>query len=506
MPKRDTVFVCQECGYESPKWMGQCVCGAWNSFVEERVAPPGPPKGIGAAAEAGFMSGLASGLTSASGKAAAKRPGSGGAGFDRARGRAIALRDVNSASVGGRAATGISELDRVLGGGLVAGSLTLISGEPGIGKSTLILQAAARLAATKGAALYVSGEESEEQIRLRADRVTSMPPAPNTSNINAPVLFDSPSEREADSGGANLTPASGTHTGEASGASSSGGAIPENLYILSETNLGNIALTIGELKPVFLIIDSIQTMYTDYVESAAGSVSQIRACTNELMRLAKTTDIPVFIVAHVTKTGDLAGPKVIEHLVDCVLNFTGDRTQDIRILRAQKNRFGTTSEIGAFEMREEGLVEIQNLSGVLLEGMDGAAEGAVATAVYEGTRPLLLEIQALTAACGVGFPRRTAIGVELARLNMMIAVLERKAGIDLSSVDVYVNVVGGIKPDGTSIDLAVALAICSSAKGTPVPPRICALGEIGLTGELRSVRGADKMAAEAARLGFTKVI
>jgi DNA repair protein RadA/Sms len=247
-------------------------------------------------------------------------------------------------------------------------------------------------------------------------------------------------------------------------------------------------------------------MYTDYVESSAGSVSQIRACANELMRLAKTTDIPVFIVAHVTKTGDLAGPKVIEHLVDCVLNFTGDRTQDIRILRAQKNRFGTTSEIGAFEMREEGLVEIQNLSGVLLEGMDGAVEGAVATAVYEGTRPLLLEIQALTAACGPGFPRRTAIGVELARLNMIIAVLERKAGIDLSSMDVYVNVVGGIKPDGTSIDLAVALAICSSAKGIPVPPRICALGEIGLTGELRSVRGADKMAAEAARLGFTKVI
>jgi DNA repair protein RadA/Sms len=360
----------------------------------------------------------------------------------------------------------------------------------------LILQAAVRLAASKGAALYVSGEESEEQIRLRADRVTRL----SHSSGGSPV--GSSEGSSAGSSGAS----SGGSSGGSSGAASSAGAIPENLYILSETNLGNIALTISELNPVFLIIDSVQTMYTDYVESAAGSVSQIRACTNELMRLAKTTDIPVFIVAHVTKTGDLAGPKVIEHLVDCVLNFTGDRTQDIRILRAQKNRFGTTSEIGAFEMREEGLVEIQNLSGVLLEGMDGAAEGAVATAVYEGTRPLLLEIQALTAACGPGFPRRTARGVELARLNMIIAVLERKAGIDLSSMDVYVNVVGGIRPDGTSIDLAVALAICSSAKGIPVPPRICALGEIGLTGELRSVRGADKMAAEAARLGFTKVI
>jgi DNA repair protein RadA/Sms len=416
------------------------------------------------------------------GEAPARRVAPGGTGTGRARGRAIALRNVDSASVGGRAATNISELDRVLGGGLVAGSLTLISGEPGIGKSTLILQAAVRLAASKGVVLYVSGEESEEQIRLRADRVTGPPLVSADDRLVTGVLADS------------------------SVAPSPAGSIPENLYILSETNIGNIALTINELHPVFIIIDSIQTMYTDYVESAAGSVSQIRACTNELMRVAKTTNIPVFIVAHVTKTGDLAGPKVIEHLVDCVLNFTGDRTQDIRILRAQKNRFGTTSEIGAFEMKEEGLVEIRNLSGVLLEGMDGAAEGSVATAVYEGTRPLLLEIQALTAACGPGFPRRTAIGVELARLNMIIAVLERKAGIDLSSTDVYVNVVGGIRPDGTSIDLAVALAICSSAKGIPVPPRTCALGEIGLTGELRSVRGADKMAAEAARLGFTKVI
>jgi DNA repair protein RadA/Sms len=380
---------------------------------------------------------------------------------------------VDSAASGGRAATGISELDRVLGGGLVEGSLTLIAGEPGIGKSTLILQAAVRLASVRGAVLYVSGEESEEQIRLRADRVTA-----STDDATS----SSPQSRNAS------------------------GGIPESLYILSETNIENILDAVGEIRPVFLIVDSVQTMYTDYIESAAGSVSQIRACTNELVRIAKTTNIPAFIVAHVTKTGELAGPKAIEHLVDCVLQFTGDRTQDIRVLRAQKNRFGTTSEIGAFEMREEGLVEIRDLSGTLLEDMDEAAEGAVATAVYEGTRPLLLEIQALTAAGGPGFPRRTALGVGLARLNMIIAVLERKIGLDLSSKDVYVNVVGGVKPDGTSIDLAVALAIYSSERGVPVPPRTCAVGEIGLTGELRSVRGADKMAAEAARLGFTRVV
>jgi DNA repair protein RadA/Sms len=356
----------------------------------------------------------------------------------------------------GRLATGISELDRVLGGGLVAGSLTLIAGEPGIGKSTLILQVAARIAASKGKTLYVSGEESGEQIRIRADRLTDN--------------------------------------------------IPERLYLLPETNIENILEEIRKTEPVFLIVDSIQTMYSEHIESAAGSVSQIRACTNELMRFAKTDNCPVFIVAHVTKTGELAGPKIIEHLVDCVLQFTGDRTQDIRVLRAQKNRFGTTSEIGAFEMREEGLAEIQNLSGALLEDMNEAAEGAIAAAVYEGTRPLLLEIQALTAAGGPGFPRRTAIGVDHARLNMIIAVLERKARLDLSSKDVYANVIGGIKPEGTSIDLAVALAVYSSAKGVPVPPRTCAIGEIGLTGELRSVRGAERMAAEALRLGFRLLI
>jgi DNA repair protein RadA/Sms len=465
MPKNATVFVCRECGYESPKWQGQCICGAWNSFVEERVVP--------AKARAG-RAGAAAGSLRGAGASA------GGAGGARGRATAVPLDSVDTASGGGRRATGIGELDRVLGGGLVAGSLTLIAGEPGIGKSTLILQAAARLARA-GNVLYVSGEESGEQIRMRADRVAeSREPAPSADG----------------------TPSSGPAHAQDQPAA----GIPETLYILAETNIENILDTAAELRPVFIIIDSIQTMYTDLLESAAGSVSQIRACTNEIMRYAKTSDTPVFIVAHVTKTGELAGPKVIEHLVDCVLQFAGDRTQDIRILRAQKNRYGTTSEIGAFEMAEEGLLEIRNLSGTFLEDADGAAEGAVCTAVYEGTRPLLLEIQALTAAGGPGFPRRTALGVELARLNMIIAVLERKAGLDLSSQDVYVNVVGGMRPEGTSVDLAVALAIYSSARGVPALQGTCAIGEIGLTGELRSVRGADRMAAEAARLGFTRVI
>jgi DNA repair protein RadA/Sms len=247
-------------------------------------------------------------------------------------------------------------------------------------------------------------------------------------------------------------------------------------------------------------------MYSGDLESAPGSVSQVRACGNELMKIGKGKDIPVFIVAHVTKSGDLAGPKIIEHLVDCVLNFTGERDQELRILRSYKNRFGTTSEIGAFEMTEEGLTEIQNLSKTFLEGMEDDAEGAVATAVYEGTRPLLLEVQALTSPTNIGFARRSAIGVELSRLNMILAVLERKAGLSLINQDVYINVVGGLKPEGTSIDLAVALAIYSACKGLKGSSKVLAIGEVGLTGDLRSIRSADKIVREAARLGFRKVI
>ncbi|MDR3242413.1 MAG: DNA repair protein RadA [Clostridiales Family XIII bacterium] len=431
MSKKETVFVCQECGYESPKWAGQCICGAWNSFVEERISPAGAT-------------------------GANRQPGIGGhsAGSERQAG-AVSLFEVKSGEYE-RMDTGISELNRVLGGGLVKGSLTLVAGEPGIGKSTVILEAAAHIAEKYGPVLYVSGEESEEQIRMRADRV-----CPN---------------------------------------------LPRRLYLLAETNMERIFDVISRTKPSFLIVDSIQTMYSGYLESAPGSVSQVRTCTGELMRFGKNDGIPVFIVAHVTKSGDLAGPKIVEHLVDCVLLFTGERDQDLRILRSNKNRFGTTSEIGAFEMGESGLIPIENLSKSFLDGMDADAEGAVATAIYEGTRPLLLELQALTAPANVGFARRSALGVEAPRLNMILAVLERRAGISLTNQDVYVNVVGGVKPEGTSLDLAVALAIYSSFRGIPAGAKTLAIGEISLTGDLRSVRHADKIVNEAARLGFSRVI
>lgn len=422
--KAKTVFVCQECGYESPKWLGQCICGQWNTMIEERV--------VESRENDKRNRNVAGGRIKAS--------------------RLSEIRSGNETRID----TGIGELNRVLGGGLVKGSLTLISGEPGIGKSTIIIQAAAKIAVDYGKVLYVTGEESAEQIKMRADRVCR-------GELN-------------------------------------------NLFLLAETNMENIVHVQEKLEPAFLIIDSIQTMYTDELESAPGSVSQVRACGNELMKIGKGKNIPVFIVAHVTKNGDLAGPKIIEHLVDCVLNFTGERDQELRILRAYKNRFGTTSEIGAFEMSEEGLTEIQNLSKTFLEGMEDGAEGAMATAIYEGTRPLLLEVQALTSPTNIGFARRTAIGVALPRLNMILAVMERKAGLSLINQDVYVNVVGGLKPEGTSIDLAVALAIYSTCKGLKSSGKVLAIGEIGLTGDLRSIQNADKIVREAARLGFTKAI
>ena len=424
--KSKTVYVCQECGYESPKWQGQCICGAWNSMVEEKVLPVSDSEDR-------------------------RRRSAGGAG----KSRPTQLTQVESGNYT-RMDTGIGELNRVLGGGMVKGSLTLISGEPGIGKSTIIIQAAANIAQQYGKVLYVSGEESEDQIKMRADRVCA--------------------------------------------------GLTDNLFLLSETNMENIVIAAEEMKPEFVIIDSIQTMYTGQLDSAPGSVSQVRACGNELMRLGKIRNIPVFIVAHVTKSGELAGPKIVEHLVDCVLHFTGERNQELRILRAFKNRFGTTSEIGAFEMAEEGLIEIKNLSKSFLEGMEDGAEGSMAAAVYEGTRPLLLEVQALTAPANIGFARRTAIGVELSRLNMIVAVLERKAGLNLVNQDIYVNVVGGLKPEGTSIDLAVALAIYSTCKGKPCSGRTIAIGEIGLTGDLRTVQNSEKIVREAGRMGFKRII
>ncbi len=428
--KAKTVFVCQECGYESPKWQGQCVCGAWNSMVEEKVLP-------------------------ASGSDTRRRGGLTVDSSGKTKNRPSRLTEVKSGSYT-RMDTGIGELNRVLGGGMVKGSLTLISGEPGIGKSTIIIQAASHIARKYGKVLYVSGEESEDQIKMRADRVC----------------------RE----------------------------VPDNLFILSETNMENVAAIAEDLNPTFVIIDSIQTMYMEALDSAPGSVSQVRTCGNELMRVGKTYNIPIFIVAHVTKSGELAGPKIVEHLVDCVLHFTGERNQELRILRAFKNRFGTTSEIGAFEMAEEGLIEIENLSKSFLEGMEDGAEGSMAGAVYEGTRPLLLEVQALAAPTNVGFARRSAIGVDLSRLNMILAVLERKAGLSLINQDIYVNIVGGLRPEGTSVDLAVALAIYSTCKGIPCSGKTIAIGEIGLTGDLRSVQNSEKIVREAARMGFERIL
>ncbi len=425
--KNKTVFICQECGTEHLQWMGKCTaCGTWGSLVEEIVVPEKSDD-------------VRSRSSSAKQGSKGPRPL-----------RALGARQL------ARIDTGIGELNRVLGGGLVPGSLTLISGEPGIGKSTLIVQVAARLADRIGAVLYVSGEESEEQIKLRSDRVC--------------------------------------------------GETGENLYVVSETNMENVLSMVEKLKPKFIIIDSIQTMYTDILDSAPGSVSQVRACGNALMKLAKTEDIPIFIVAHVTKSGDLAGPKIVEHLVDTVLQFNGERDHEIRILRALKNRFGTTSEIGAFVMQENGMIEIKDLSATFIESRDITLAGSVISAIYEGSRPVFFEVQALTSNTNVGFARRTAIGIDNQRLNMIIAVMEKKLGIRLSDKDVYVNIVGGMKPDSTSTDLAVALAIYSALFDKTSKQPSVAIGEVGLTGELRSVGNVDKIISEAERLGYKKLV
>ena len=422
--KAKTVFMCTECGNEYTAWQGQCsYCGAWNTIVEHKVAP------IEEAAADNR-----------------RRIGT--------EGGPIKLGEVGTHDYT-RISTGISELDRVLGGGIVPGSLTLISGEPGIGKSTIIAQTAGRIAEKYGSVLYVSGEESEEQVKLRADRVL--------------------------------------------------GDIPGSLFIYPETNIENILAACDEIKPCFLIIDSIQTMYSATADSVAGSITQIRECSNLLIRYAKNHNVPVFIVAHVTKSGELAGPKTIEHMVDTVLSFTGERDRDLRILRSFKNRFGNTDEIGAFRMGEGGMIEVPDLSGSLIES-DESEEGSVISAVYEGSRPVFFEIQALVSRANVGFARRTAIGISQNRLSMILAVLEKKAGLSLLDYDVYVNVVGGMSTGSTATDLAVALAIYSSFRSRASSRRLVAAGEVGLTGNLRSIPNADKIIQEAVRLGYDAVI
>ena len=421
--KAKSVYMCAECGNEFPSWQGQCsYCGAWNSIVEQKVKPDADSD-------------------------ARRRTTS--------KATPSKLKSVGTGNYT-RITSGISELDRVLGGGIVLGSMILISGEPGIGKSTLIIQSANSIALNNGTVLYVSGEESEEQVKLRADRVCE-----------------------------NLS---------------------DNLLIFPETNIESVLAVCEQTKPKFLVIDSIQTMYSEELDNTAGSITQIRACSNLLMKYAKTNNVPIFIVAHVNKSGDLAGPKTIEHMVDCVLNFVGERDRDLRILRSVKNRFGTTEEIGAFSMGQSGMTEVRDLSGTLLENSDIREEGSVASALYEGSRPVFFEIQALVTPANVGFARRSAIGIDNNRLNMILAVLEKKVGISLLNHDVYVNVVGGLKPDGPGADLAVALAIYSSFRERTSPHRVVALGEVGLTGNLRAVRNADRIVSEAARLGYETII
>ena len=423
--KAKTVFMCSECGNEYPSWQGQCsYCGAWNTIIEHKIKDLEEPA-----------------------LDTRRRTGTGG-------GRPVKLGSVGTADYA-RMDTGIGELNRVLGGGVVLGSLVLISGEPGIGKSTIIAQTANNIANIYGPVLYVSGEESEEQVKLRADRIC--------------------------------------------------GSISDNFLIYPETNIENILTECENAKPCFLIIDSIQTMYSSEVDSVAGSLTQIRACSGQLIKFAKENNVPVFIVAHVTKSGELAGPKTIEHMVDCVLSFAGERDRDLRILRSFKNRFGTTDEIGAFKMGADGMIEVPDLSGSLIENNE-SEEGSVVSAVYEGSRPVFFEIQALVTRANVGFARRTAIGINQNRLSLILAVLEKKAGISLLDYDVYVNVVGGMNTGSTSTDLAVALAIYSSFKSKASSKRLVTVGEVGLTGHLRSVANADKIIQEAIRLGYEAVI
>jgi DNA repair protein RadA/Sms len=383
-----------------------------------------------------------------------ERRGQGGARKARAGARAVSLNDVGSAEHD-RIGVPLQELNRVLGGGLVPGSLVLIGGDPGIGKSTLVLQTAAELASRSGGVLYVSAEESAQQIKLRADRL-------------------------------------GVHA--------------DRLLVLSETNLEEILGAADEHEPGLLIVDSIQTVYVDEISSAAGSVSQVRECTARLMQWAKPKNVPVLIVGHVTKEGTIAGPRVLEHMVDAVLYLEGDRYHQFRILRAVKNRFGSTDEVGVFEMADTGLREVTNPSEAFLEERAGNASGSTVAVTMEGTRPILVEVQALTTATSFGLPRRSTNGLDTSRLQLLVAVLQKRVGLSLGGQDIFANVVGGLRIAEPAADLAVALAVASSFRECQIDRRTVAIGEIGLSGELRSINQLDRRLNEARRLGFTRAI
>ena len=422
--KKNTVFFCQECGYESTKWMGQCPgCKAWNSFVEEAV-------GNSIAVSGGKKLTLGEG----------KEP--------------TALSKV-SLSKEDRIIIGIEELDRVLGGGIVPGSLTLVGGDPGIGKSTLLLQVCQRLTSQSRNVLYISGEESLKQIKIRAMRI---------------------------------------------------GEFTDSLLLLCETNLGLIEETIRKVKPEVVIIDSIQTMYNENVSAAPGSVSQVRESTGVFLQIAKGLGVSIFIVGHVTKEGTVAGPRVLEHMVDTVLYFEGDRHASYRILRGVKNRFGSTNEIGVFEMRQEGLVEVKNPSEFMLNGKPQGASGSVVACSMEGTRPVLIEIQALVCQSNFGIPRRQATGWDFNRLNLLMAVLEKRVGLQVSACDAYVNIAGGMRLQEPALDLGILMAIVSSYKNRAVDDKTVVFGEVGLSGEVRAVSMTEQRVSEAKKLGFEHCI
>lgn len=451
---RATAFFCSECGYESAKWMGQCpACRAWNTMVEEPVAfqtaKSAGKRGLGAAAGILGREG-----TSASGKSPAGRSGLAGTASGLG---AVCPKSLSEIELGReeRTDTGFGELNRVLGGGIVKGSLVLVGGDPGIGKSTLLLQVCRNLAAGGQKVLYISGEESLKQIKIRASRI---------------------------------------------------GEMSDSLCFLCETNLEMIQEVVRRTAPDTVIIDSIQTMYLEEITSAPGSVSQVRECTNVLMQIAKGLGITVFIVGHVTKEGVVAGPRVLEHMVDTVLYFEGDRHASYRILRGVKNRFGSTNEIGVFEMREEGLVEVKNPSEFMLEGRPAGASGAVAACLVEGTRPLMLEVQALVTRSNFGMPRRTAAGTDYNRVNLLMAVLEKRCRYDLGQMDAYVNIAGGLKMNEPALDLAIVMALISSYKDRAVDEKTVVFGEVGLSGEVRSVSMAEQRVNETVKLGFEACI
>ena len=422
MAKTKSIYVCSECGYESVKWYGKCPqCGEWNTMEEQAPISLGK-KGSGAKVSASVAS--------------VKK-----------------LKDISS-DIEKRMQSGTNEFDRVLGGGIVEGSLILLSGDPGIGKSTILLQISQKIG-EDNTILYISGEESARQIKLRANRL---------------------------------------------------GVDTENLYVLAETDVATIVETIKIEKPGMVVIDSIQTMLIDDLSSSAGSVTQVRECTNVFMHLAKSLGIPIFIVGHVNKDGAIAGPKVLEHIVDTVLYFEGERNYSYRILRSVKNRFGSTNEIGVFEMTQEGLKEVQNPSLLMLSGRPKNTSGTCVACTMEGSRPILAEIQGLVTATGFGTPRRMSTGFDYNRMNMIIAVLEKRAGYFFNSMDTYLNVVGGLKLYEPAADLSVAIALISSLKDVVINENTLAFGEIGLAGEIRAVNNCEQRIQEAARLGFTKCV